>query len=108
MKATTALIVARPLRFSSPAGLPLGLIGSFTDIRGGHVYPDLVRKADRQPIRIFIQDGVHDNRNPRTPARDWHLQNQAMVAALREKDQRPHMWLETRSFAITPLQVRQE
>jgi enterochelin esterase family protein len=63
----------------------ISLIGSFTNIRGGHVYPDLVRKADRKPIRVFIQDGTLDNRNPRNPTRDWHLQNEAMVAALKEK-----------------------
>jgi enterochelin esterase-like enzyme len=63
----------------------ISLIGSFTDIRGGHVYPDLVRKSERKPLRIFIQDGIHDNRNPRNPSRDWYLQNQAMVAALKEK-----------------------
>lgn len=63
----------------------ISLIGSFTNLRGGHVYPDLVRKADRKPIRVFIQDGRRDNRNPRDPTRDWFLQNQAMVAALTEK-----------------------
>ena len=63
----------------------ISLIGSFTDIRGGHVYPDLVRKADKKPIRIFMQDGVNDNRSARNLKRDWHLQNQAMVAALQEK-----------------------
>lgn len=63
----------------------ISLIGSFTNLRGGHVYPDLVRKADKKPIRVFVQDGVNDNRNARTPTRDWYLQNQAMVAALTEK-----------------------
>jgi enterochelin esterase-like enzyme len=63
----------------------ISLIGSFTDIKGGHVYPDLVRKADKKPIRVFVQDGANDNRNPRNPLRDWHLQNQLMVAALQEK-----------------------
>lgn len=63
----------------------ISLIGSFTDIRGGHVYPELVRKAEHKPLRIFIQDGVNDLRNARNPKRDWHLQNQAMVAALQEK-----------------------
>jgi enterochelin esterase family protein len=60
-------------------------IGSFTNLRGGHVYPDLVRKAERRPIRVYLQDGVHDNRFPRDPRRDWFLQNQKMVEALREK-----------------------
>jgi len=63
----------------------LSMIGSFTDIRGGHVYPDLVKKNERKPIRIFLQDGVNDNRNAKNPNRDWHLQNIAMVAALKEK-----------------------
>src|SRR5437868_1662460 len=38
----------------------ISCIGSFTDIRGGHVYPDLVRKSERKPIRIFIEDTLHD------------------------------------------------
>src|SRR5262249_20083488 len=28
----------------------ISLIGSFTDIRGGHVYPDLVRNSEKKPI----------------------------------------------------------
>jgi enterochelin esterase family protein len=63
----------------------ISLIGSFTDIHGGHVYPDLVRKAERKPLRVFLQDGEQDNRNPRTPDRDWYLQNQKMIAAFKEK-----------------------
>ena len=60
-------------------------IGSFTNLRGGHVYPDLVKKADAKPIRVYLQDGVHDNRSPRALNRDWFLQNQKMAAALNEK-----------------------
>jgi enterochelin esterase family protein len=63
----------------------ISLIGSFTNLRGGHVYPELVRKSERKPIRVYIQDGIYDNRNPNNPERDWYLQNQAMVAALKEK-----------------------
>jgi enterochelin esterase-like enzyme len=63
----------------------ISLIGSFTDLRGGHIYPDLVKKIDKKPIRVFIQDGSADNRNERNPKRDWHLQNKLMVAALEEK-----------------------
>jgi enterochelin esterase-like enzyme len=63
----------------------ISLIGSFTNIRGGHVYPDLVAKSEPRPIRIFVQDGVNDNRSPKNLERDWHLQNKAMVAALQEK-----------------------
>src|SRR5882724_8080698 len=71
----------------------ISTIGSFTDIRGGHVYPDLIRAAERKPIRIFLQDGVNDNRGLQgegpaatyNPKRDWHGQNIKMVAALTEK-----------------------
>jgi enterochelin esterase family protein len=60
-------------------------IGSFTNIRGGHVYPKLIREADKKPIRIFLQDGSNDLRNAKNPERDWYLQNQAMAAAFKEK-----------------------
>ena len=65
-------------------------IGSFTNIMGGHVYPDLIRQGERKPIRIFLQDGVNDNRGMRRggtydPTRDWHAQNIKMVEALTEK-----------------------
>ena len=29
-------------------------IGSFTNLRGGHVYPDTVRKADAKPLRVLV------------------------------------------------------
>src|ERR1035438_6697325 len=32
----------------------LSIVGSFTNIRGGNAYPDIVRKSDRKPIRIFL------------------------------------------------------
>jgi enterochelin esterase family protein len=85
--ASSGAICAFTVAWERPAAFRnvISLIGSFTDIRGGHVYPELVRKSDPRPLRIFIQDGSHDNRNPDKPTRDWHLQNQAMVAALQEK-----------------------
>ncbi len=60
-------------------------IGSFTDIRGGYVFPQLVREAEKKPIRVFLEDTLHDNPSPQNPNRDWHLQNEAMLAALTEK-----------------------
>jgi enterochelin esterase-like enzyme len=68
----------------------LSTIGSFTNIRGGHEYPNLIRAADRKPIRIFLQDGMNDNRGRRRggeydPKWDWYAQNRLMVAALEEK-----------------------
>lgn len=74
-------------------GKVLSTIGSFVNLRGGHVYPDLIRQTEKKPIRIFLQDGVNDNRGIRgegakatyNPERDWHAQNRKMVAALTEK-----------------------
>lgn len=71
----------------------ISTIGSFTNIRGGHVYPDLILKSDLKPIRVFLQDGLNDNRGLRgqgpdakyDPTRDWHAQNIKMAAALTEK-----------------------
>lgn len=60
-------------------------IGSFTNIKGGHVYPKKVLEADKKPLRVFLQDGSGDLRNPKNFERDWYLQNQAMAAALKEK-----------------------
>lgn len=63
----------------------VSMIGSYTNIHGGHVYPDLIREADPKPIRIFLQDGENDLRSPQNLERDWYLQNQKMVAALTEQ-----------------------
>lgn len=77
----------RPDQFSKV----LSTIGSFTNIRGGHAYPEIIRQSDRKPIRIFLQDGLNDNRGTRRgkaaydPKWDWHAQNRLMVAALTEK-----------------------
>ena len=60
-------------------------VGSFTNIRGGHVYPQLIREAAKKPLRIHLQDGTNDNRRPETPERDWFLQNRLMIEALTEK-----------------------
>ena len=69
----------------------ISTIGSFTNIMGGHVYPDRIRKSEHKPIRIFLQDGVNDNRGLRRdgaydPTLDWHAQNIKMVEALTEKN----------------------
>ncbi len=61
----------------------LSMIGSYTNIRGGDVYPELVRQTDKKPIRIFLQDGENDITNQ---FGSWFEQNQKMVAALQEKD----------------------
>jgi enterochelin esterase-like enzyme len=55
-------------------------VGSFTNIRGGFVYPSLIRKEPPKPIRIFLQDGAHDLDNM---FGNWPLANQEMAAALK-------------------------
>ena len=56
------------------------MIGSFTNIRGGHVYPSWIRKTARKPVKVFLQAGRHDLDNAHG---HWSLANEQMVAALR-------------------------
>ncbi|MCB9875256.1 MAG: sulfatase-like hydrolase/transferase [Planctomycetaceae bacterium] len=58
----------------------LSHVGSFTNIRGGHVYPALIRKTERKPIRVFLQDGSNDLDNEHG---NWPLANLEMAAALK-------------------------
>lgn len=58
----------------------LSHVGSFTNIRGGHVYPALIRKTERKPIRVFLQDGSGDLDNLHG---NWPLANQEMASALK-------------------------
>lgn len=58
----------------------LSTIGSFVDLRGGHIYPYLIRKTERKPIRVFLQDTSGDLDNP---FGNWPLANQMMNASLR-------------------------
>ena len=70
----------------------LSIVGSFVNIRGGNAYPDIVRKADSKPIRVFLQDGRNDLRGKGRSetgkydeTRDWFLQNVRMAQALTDK-----------------------
>ena len=55
------------------------MIGSFTNISGGHVYPSWIRKTVPKPIRVFLQDGRNDLDNTHG---HWPLANEQMAAAL--------------------------
>jgi enterochelin esterase family protein len=55
-------------------------VGSFTNIRGGHVYHALIRRTRPKPIRVFLQDGSGDLDNQ---FGNWPLANQEMAASLR-------------------------
>jgi enterochelin esterase-like enzyme len=86
--AIAALTVAweRPNEFRKV----LSLIGSFVNLRGGHAYADIVRKSEKKPIRIFLQDGRNDNRGVNREGnydetRDWFRQNVRLMQALMEK-----------------------
>jgi enterochelin esterase-like enzyme len=68
----------------------LSMIGSFTNLRGGYVYPELIRKSERKPIRVFLQDGRNDNRalspdGAYDETKDWFYQNVRLMKALMEK-----------------------
>ncbi|HTX22894.1 MAG TPA: SMP-30/gluconolactonase/LRE family protein [Candidatus Aquilonibacter sp.] len=54
-------------------------IGTFVDLRGGDVYPSLVRKVEPKPIRVFLQDGSNDHNKY---GGDWWMANQTLERAL--------------------------
>ncbi len=60
-------------------GKVLSQIGSFVNIRGGDVIPGQIRKTERKPIRVFLQDGSNDLNNLHG---NWPLANQQMASAL--------------------------
>jgi len=73
----------------------LSNVGSFVNLRGGHVYPEKVRESEKKPLRVFLCDGRNDNRGQRRGGgggggeydekRDWFLQNVRLMKALTEK-----------------------
>lgn len=58
----------------------ISYVGSFTNIRGGHNYPAIIRKTEHKPIRVFLQDGKNDLDNLHG---SWPLANRQMAAALK-------------------------
>jgi enterochelin esterase family protein len=73
----------RPNEFSKV----LSWVGSFTNIQsgaskreGGHNYAALLRKVDRKPIKVYLQDGSQDIDNEHG---SWPLANLEMAASLR-------------------------
>ena len=57
----------------------LSFIGSYTNLRGGHVYPSLIRKTEPRPLRVFLQDGRADQN---IYSGNWWIGNQDMASAL--------------------------
>lgn len=68
----------------------LSNVGSFVDLRGGNAYPDIIRKSEKKPLRVFLCDGRNDLRGvrdnkPYNQAVDWFYQNVQMMQALTGK-----------------------
>ena len=82
--ASSGGIAAFTVAWEKPAAFHkvVSWIGSFTNIRGGYVYPALIRqtKGQPKPIRVFLQDGSSDLDNLHG---NWPLSNQDMAAALK-------------------------
>jgi hypothetical protein len=57
-------------------------IGTFVGMRGGESYYVQVRKTEPKPIRIFMQDGSHDEWWGGPEMGDWWMSNQTMERAL--------------------------
>jgi sugar lactone lactonase YvrE/enterochelin esterase-like enzyme len=57
-------------------------IGTYVGMRGGEQYYVLVRKTEPRPIRIFMQDGVHDEWPGGPEMGDWWMSNLTMQRAL--------------------------
>src|SRR5438128_1714203 len=68
----------------------LSNVGSFVNLRGGHVYPERVLASEKKPIRIFLCDGRNDNRGFRNGVydekMDWFYQNVRLMKALMQKN----------------------
>ncbi len=54
-------------------------IGTYVGLRGGNVYPTLIRKTEPKPLRVFLQDGSNDLN---IYGGDWWMANQEMERAL--------------------------
>jgi len=58
----------------------LSHVGSFTNIRGGHNYHAWIRKTEKKPIRVFLQEGSRDLDNLHG---SWPLANRQMASSLK-------------------------
>ncbi len=68
----------------------LSNVGSFTNIRGGNAYPDIIKHSRKKPLRVFLADGRNDNRGllvdgTYDQSRDWFYQNVRMQQTLSAK-----------------------
>lgn len=54
-------------------------IGTYVGLRGGNVYPTLIRKFEPKPLRVYLQDGSNDQN---IYGGDWWMANQEMERSL--------------------------
>ena len=54
-------------------------IGTYVGLRGGDIYPTLIRKMEPKALRVFLEDGSNDNNSF---GGDWWMANQTMQRAL--------------------------
>jgi gluconolactonase len=57
----------------------MSFVGSFTNLRGGDMYANLIRKMEPKPLRVFLQDGTNDQS---IYSGSWYLANQEMAKSL--------------------------
>jgi gluconolactonase len=57
----------------------LSFIGSYVNLRGGHLWSSMVRKTEAKPLRVFLQDG---NRDLNIYSGSWWMANQDLAMAL--------------------------
>jgi gluconolactonase len=54
-------------------------IGTYVGLRGGNIYPTLIRHYEPKPLRVFLEDGKNDLN---IYGGDWWMANQEMERAL--------------------------
>ena len=65
----------------------LSLIGTYVAMKGADTLPEIVRKTEAKPLRIWMQDGANDHITPTEPygtfyAGTWPRANQSLYDAL--------------------------
>ena len=83
----------------------LSNVGSFVNLRGGHVYPEKVLASEKKPIRVYLCDGRNDNRGlPQRRVR----REAGLVLPERAADEGPHAEGVRRELLVGDEQARAE
>jgi sugar lactone lactonase YvrE/enterochelin esterase-like enzyme len=79
--ASSGAICAFTAAWERPAAFTrvFSAIGTYVGLRGGNIYPTLIRKVEPKPIRVFLQDGSADQN---IYGGDWWMANQMMERSL--------------------------